>query len=98
VPERSLEDWTPVIGPSAAGVTHVESDATANFVISPIQGTGVRYSGTYREHAIGNCLIINNEDIPTPRHPSTCRPPPPDGDGSQIPFTIRGHAGRHLPS
>jgi hypothetical protein len=35
VQERSLDDWTQVIGPSAAGVTQVERDATANVVISP---------------------------------------------------------------
>ena len=51
--ERSLDDWTPVIGPSAAGVAHIEGDAIANFVISPIQGTGVRYSGTYRYQDVG---------------------------------------------
>jgi hypothetical protein len=50
----------------------------------------VRYSGTHREHAIGNSLIINNEDIPTPRRPL------PAGhrhrrDGSQIRFTLPGH-------
>jgi hypothetical protein len=56
---------------------HVEGDATANFVTSPIQGTGVRYSGTYRELAIGNSLIINNEDIPHPSASRTCRPPAP---------------------
>ena len=50
---------------------------------APSRAPGLRYSGTYREHAIGNCLIINNEAIPTPRHPSTCRPPAPDGDGSR---------------
>ena len=47
---------------SMVGVTHVEGDVTANFTISPLQGTGV----VYREHAAGNLLIINGEDIPHP--------------------------------
>jgi hypothetical protein len=51
---------------SMAGVTHVEGDVTASFVISPIQGTGIVYRGTYREHATGNFLIINDEDVPPP--------------------------------
>ena len=39
---------------SMAGVTHVEGDVTANFAISPIQGGGTIYTGTYREHSAGH--------------------------------------------
>jgi hypothetical protein len=36
-----------------AGAFHVEGEVTATFVISPLEGTGVVYTGTYREHAAG---------------------------------------------
>ena len=36
---------------SMVGATHVEGDVTANFTISPLQGTGV----VYREHAAVTC-------------------------------------------
>jgi hypothetical protein len=76
---------------SMAGVTHVEGDVTAAFVISPIQGTGVVYTGTYREHATGNFLIINNEDVPHPAASFYLHGTGTGSDGSQIRFTIRGH-------
>jgi hypothetical protein len=50
-----------------ASVTHVEGDVTATFVISPLQGSGGCLRGTYREHAAGNFLIINGEDVPPGR-------------------------------
>jgi hypothetical protein len=74
-----------------AGVTHVEGDVTATFVISPIQGTGVVYNGTYREHATGNFLIINGEDVPHPAASFYLHGTGTGSDGSQIRFTIRGH-------
>jgi hypothetical protein len=76
---------------SMAGVTHVEGDVTANFVISPIQGTGVVYTGTYREHATGNFLIVNGEDVPHPAASFYLHGTGTGSDGSQIRFTIRGH-------
>jgi hypothetical protein len=76
---------------SMAGVTHVEGDVTASFIISPLQGTGVVYSGTYLEHATGNFLIINGEDIPHPSASFYLHATGTGTDGSQIRFTIRGH-------
>jgi hypothetical protein len=76
---------------SMAGVTHVEGDVTASFVISPIQGTGVVYSGTYREHSAGNFLVVNGEDIPHPAASFYLHGTGTGSDGSQIRLTIRGH-------
>jgi hypothetical protein len=76
---------------SMAGVTHVEGDVSASFVISPIQGTGVVYSGTYREHSAGNFLVVNGEDIPHPAASFYLHGTGTGSDGSQIRFTIRGH-------
>jgi hypothetical protein len=47
-----------------AGVTHVEGDVTANFTISPLQGAGVVYHGTYREHATGNFFMLEWSELP----------------------------------
>jgi hypothetical protein len=74
-----------------AGVTHVEGDITVNFTISPLQGTGVVYRGTYREHAAGNFLIINGEDIPHPAASFYLHGTGTGSDGSQIRFIVRGH-------
>jgi hypothetical protein len=74
-----------------AGVTHVEGDVNASFVISPIQGTGVVYRGTYREHSAGNFLVVNGEDIPHPAASFYLHGTGTGSDGSQIRFTIRGH-------
>ena len=76
---------------SMAGVTHVEGDVTANFAISPIQGGGTIYTGTYREHSAGNFLVINGEDIPYPAASFYLHGTGTGSDGSQIRFTIRGH-------
>ena len=76
---------------SMAGVTHVEGDVTASFVISPIQGTGVLYSGTYREHSAGNFLVVNGEDIPHPAASFYLHGTGAGSDGSLIRLTIRGH-------
>ena len=76
---------------SMAGVTHVEGDVTANFAISPIQGGGTIYTGTYREHSAGNFLVINGEDIPHPAASFYLHGTGTGSDGSQIRFTIRGH-------
>jgi hypothetical protein len=76
---------------SMAGVTHIEGDVTANFTISPLEGGGVVYSGTYREHATGNFLVINGEDIPHPSASFYVHATGTGGDGSRIRFTIRGH-------
>jgi len=72
---------------SMVGVTHVEGDVTANFTISPLQGTGV----VYREHAAGNLLIINGEDIPHPAASFYLHGTGTGSDGSQIRFAVRGH-------
>jgi hypothetical protein len=74
-----------------AGVTHVEGDVSATFVINPVQGTGVVYTGTYREHATGNFLIISGEDVPHPAASFYLHGTGTGSDGSQIRFTIRGH-------
>lgn len=76
---------------SMAGVTHVEGDVTASFVISPVEGAGVVYRGTYREHATGNFLVINNEDVPHPAASFSLHGTGTGSDGSQIRFTSRGH-------
>jgi len=76
---------------SMAGVTHVEGDVTANFVISPVEGAGVVYRGTYREHATGNFLIINDEDVPHPAASFYLHGTGIGSDGSQIRLTSRGH-------
>jgi hypothetical protein len=76
---------------SMAGVTHVEGDVTATFVISPIQGGGIVYTGTYREHSAGNFLVVNNEDIPHPAASFYLHGTGAGSDGSKIRLTIRGH-------
>ena len=76
---------------SMAGVTHVEGDVTASFVISPVEGDGVVYRGTYREHATGNFLIINGEDVPHPAASFYLHGTGTGSDGSQIRLTSRGH-------
>lgn len=76
---------------SMAGVTHVEGDITAAFVISPIQGGGIVYTGTYREHSAGNFLVVNGEDIPHPAASFYLDGTGNGSDGSQIRLTIRGH-------
>jgi hypothetical protein len=75
---------------SMAGVTHVEGDVTANFVISPLQGPGVVYTGTYREHAVGN---FADADLQIP-HPSAffyLHATGTGSDGSHIRATLHGH-------
>jgi len=76
---------------SMAGVTHVEGDVTASFVISPVEGAGVIYRGTYREHATGNFLVINGEDVPHPAASFYLHGTGTGSDGSQIRLTSRGH-------
>ena len=49
-----------------AGAVHVEGEVTATFVISPLEGTGVVYTGTYREHAAGNFVTVEGEDVAYP--------------------------------
>jgi hypothetical protein len=75
---------------SLAGVTHVEGDVSANFVISPLQGSGVVYAGTYREHDVGN-FAGENLDIPYPSASFYLHATGTGTDGSQIRFTLRGH-------
>jgi hypothetical protein len=75
---------------SMAGVAHVEGDVTAGFVISPLQGSGVVYSGTYREHDVGN-FAGENLDIPHPSASFYLHATGTGTDGSQIRFTLRGH-------
>jgi hypothetical protein len=75
---------------SMAGVTHVEGDVTATFVISPLQGSGVVYTGTYREHDVGN-FAGENIDIPYPSASFYLHATGTGTDGSQIRFTLRGH-------
>ena len=77
---------------SMAGVTHVEGDVTANFVISPLAGARVVYSGTYREHATGNFLTIEGEDIPYPAASFDLHGTGTSSDGPRIRLTIRGHS------
>lgn len=77
-------------GPWPASPTS-ERDVTANFTISPLQGTGVVYSRTYREHSAGNFLIINGEDVSHPAASFYLHGTGTGGDGSQIRFTVRGH-------
>jgi hypothetical protein len=75
---------------SMAGVTHVEGDVTANFVISPLQGPGVVYTGVYREHDVGN-FADGTIDIPHPSSSFYLHATGTGTDGSQIRFTLRGH-------
>jgi hypothetical protein len=76
---------------SMAGVTHVKGDVTANFTISPLQGIGVVYRGTHREHAAGNFLIINGEDIPHPAASFYLHGTVPAATAPRSRFTVRGH-------
>ena len=75
---------------SMAGVTHVEGEVTANFVISPLQGPGVVYTGTYREHDVGN-FAGENLDVPHPSSSFYLHATGTGSDGSEIRFTIRCH-------
>jgi len=75
---------------SMAGVTHVEGDVTATFVISPLQGPGVVYTGTYREHDVGN-FADGTIDIPHPSSSFYLHATGTGTDGSQIRCTLRGH-------
>ena len=75
---------------SMAGVTHVEGDVTANFVISPLQGTGVVYTGTYHEHAVGN-FADENLQIPHPSAFFYLHATGTGSDGSHIRATLHGH-------
>jgi hypothetical protein len=56
-----------------------------------LHGTGTVHRGTYREHATGNFLIINNEDIPHPAASFYLHGTGTSPDGSQIRFTSHGH-------
>jgi hypothetical protein len=49
-----------------------------------LHGTGTVHRGTYREHATGNFLIINNEDIPHPAASFYLHGTGTSPDGSQI--------------
>jgi hypothetical protein len=73
-----------------AGVTHVEGEVTATFVISPIQGPGVVYTGTYREHVVGN-FADENLQIPHPSASFYLHAIGTGSDGSHIRATLRGH-------
>jgi hypothetical protein len=73
-----------------AGVTHVEGEVTATFVISPLQGTGVVYTGTYREHDVGN-FAGENLDIPYPSASFYLHATGTGTDGSHIRLTLHGH-------
>jgi hypothetical protein len=75
---------------SLAGVTHVEGDVTATFIISPLQGSGVVYTGTYREHDVGN-FAGENLDIPYPSASFYLHGTGTGSDGSHIRLTLRGH-------
>ena len=75
---------------SMAGVTHVEGDVTATFIISPRQGSGVVYTGTYREHDVGN-FAGENLDIPYPSASFYLHGTGTGSDGSHIRLTLRGH-------
>jgi hypothetical protein len=75
---------------SMAGVTHVEGEVTATFVISPLQGPGVVYTGTYREHVVGN-FADENLQIPHPSASFYLHATGTGSDGSHIRATLRGH-------
>ena len=49
-----------------ADAVHVEGDVTATFVISPLEGTGVVYTGTYREHDAGNFVTVDGRGRAVP--------------------------------
>jgi hypothetical protein len=75
---------------SMAGVTHVEGEVNANFVISPIQGPRVVYTGTYREHVVGN-FADENLQIPHPSASFDLHATGTGSDGSHIRATFRDH-------
>jgi hypothetical protein len=75
---------------SLAGVTHVQGNVTATFIISPLQGSGVVYTGTYREHDVGN-FAGENLDIPYPSASFYLHGTGTGSDGSHIRLTLRGH-------
>jgi hypothetical protein len=77
---------------SMAGVTHVEGDVTASFVISPLQGTGVVYTGTYREHVAGKFVTVEGEDVPYPAASFYLHGTGTGSDGSRIRLTLHGHS------
>jgi hypothetical protein len=49
---------------SMASVTHIEGESPPPSSSAPCKGSGGCLRGTYREHAAGNFLIIDGEDIP----------------------------------
>ena len=75
-----------------AGAVHVEGDVTATFVISPLEGTGVVYTGTYREHVAGNFVTVEGEDVPYPAASFYLHGTGTGSDGSHIRLTLHGHS------
>ena len=75
-----------------ADAVHVEGDVTATFVISPLEGTGVVYSGTYREHDAGNFVTVAGEDVPYPAASFYLHGTGTGSDGSRIRLTLHGHS------
>jgi hypothetical protein len=81
---------SPNPGEACAGYL-VEGDVDATFIISPLHGAGTVYRGTYREHATGNFLVINDQGVPHPAAFYYLHGTGTGSDGSQIRFTSRGH-------
>jgi hypothetical protein len=75
-----------------AGAVHVQGDVTATFVISPLEGTGVVYTGTYREHVAGNFVTVEGEDVPHPAASFHLHGTGTGSDGSRIRLTLHGHS------
>jgi hypothetical protein len=75
-----------------ADAFHVEGEVTATFVISPVEGTGVVYTGTYREHAAGNFMTIDDQDVEYPAGSFYLHATGTGSDGSSIRFTLHGHS------
>jgi hypothetical protein len=66
-----------------AGAFHVE-EVTATFVLSPVEGIGVVYTGTYREHAAGNFMTIDDQDVEYPAGSFYLHATGTGSDGSRI--------------
>ena len=75
-----------------AGAFHVEGEITATFVISPLEGTGVIYTGTYREHAAGTFMTVDDEDVAFPAGSFDLHGTGTGNDGSTIRIILHGHS------
>jgi hypothetical protein len=70
---------------------NVEGTVYATFRISPLNGNGVVYSGSYREHSAGTFKTIDGQDVPYPSATYLIHGDGTGTDGSTLRFTAGGH-------